>query len=123
LSKSNEKKTLQLGMSVGTATHRLRKQIMMMLVAKCSLDLCYRCGNKICNPEDLSVEHKQPWLDVSPALFWNIDNIAFSHLSCNVSAARKHKVTAEHKRRKKAERMRKYYNSEKRRQRFLTTGW
>lgn len=38
--------------------------------------------------EDFTLEHKKPWMDVAPALFWDLDNVAFSHLGCNSSAAR-----------------------------------
>lgn len=37
--------------------------------------------------DDLSIEHKAPWLHRDSALFWDLDNIAFSHLACNVNAA------------------------------------
>ena len=30
--------------------------------------------------EDLSIEHKKPWLDEDPRLFWDMGNIAFSHI-------------------------------------------
>lgn len=40
--------------------------------------------------DELSIEHKTPWLDSEDpkALFFDLNNIAFSHLSCNVSAAK-----------------------------------
>jgi len=39
--------------------------------------------------EELSIEHKIPWLNNSSELFWDLDNIAFSHLICNTRAADK----------------------------------
>lgn len=80
---SNERKTKQLGISYGTACGRLRKQIMFMLSQECNRDTCYRCGEKINHVEEFSIEHKQGWEGVSSDLFWDLNNIAFSHLACN----------------------------------------
>lgn len=88
---SNKKKmAMQLGMPQGTAAHKLRKAIMFQMIQKLDLDWCFQCGNKIETIEELSVEHKIPWLDKENAkeLFFDLDNIAFSHLKCNVSAKR-----------------------------------
>jgi hypothetical protein len=45
--------------------------------------------------KELSIEHKIPWLDSEDPkdLFFNLNNIAFSHLTCNVKAARQTKET------------------------------
>lgn len=85
LAKSNSEKAKQLGMPLGTATGRLRKSILFMLVQRCGLDVCYRCGNKIESESDLSIDHKKDWLysDDPPGLFFDVENISFSHLSCN----------------------------------------
>lgn len=90
MSKSNEKKNQQLGMPYGTACNRLRKQVMFSMMQKCGMDTCHQCGEKIESVDKLSVEHKIPWLDsVDPVgLFFDIDNIAFSHLHCNCKASR-----------------------------------
>jgi hypothetical protein len=40
-------------------------------------NICFRCGDKIESAAELSIEHKQPWLDVSAELFWDLSNIAF----------------------------------------------
>jgi hypothetical protein len=82
----NETKAAQLGMPIGTATHRLRKEVMFMLVQKCGMDICYRCKHKIESAAELSLEHKKAWLYASIALFWDLGNIAFSHRVCNISA-------------------------------------
>jgi hypothetical protein len=83
---SNAEKSKQLGMSFGTAGQQLRKNIMFELIKKCNLDTCYQCGEKIESVDNLSIEHKTPWLhsDNPVELFFDIDNIAFSHLKCNV---------------------------------------
>jgi hypothetical protein len=85
----NRKKGSQLGMPLGTAYAKLRKSILFKLVQQTGQDLCFQCGEKIKSIDDLSIEHKKPWLDNDPALFWNLENIAFSHLNCNIGAARK----------------------------------
>jgi hypothetical protein len=87
---SNKKKYDQLGMPFGTAGAKLRKTIIFDLIVKCGLDVCFQCGRKIERVEDFSIEHKQPWLDSENpvGMFFDLNNIAFSHLSCNVGAAR-----------------------------------
>ncbi len=83
----SQKKNEQLGMPFGTANARLRKNILFSLLARYGENICYQCGEMITSVDQLSIEHKIPWLDNDPKLFWDLDNIAFSHLSCNVSAA------------------------------------
>jgi hypothetical protein len=72
-----------LGIDAGTASARLKKALMFSLVVRLSLDICFRCNCRIETPDDLSVDHKQPWLNVSRELFWDLGNIAFSHRACN----------------------------------------
>jgi hypothetical protein len=88
MSKSNDKKSKQLGMPHGTAYARLRKQVLFRLLEKHNENVCFQCSKKIEKVEDLSLEHKIPWLDGSIELFWDLDNIAFSHLNCNIGASR-----------------------------------
>ena len=71
-----------LGMPFGTAQNRLRK---LVLFRSISPALCFRCNRSIEKADDLSIEHKTPWK--SKEQFWDMGNIAFSHLKCNVSAA------------------------------------
>lgn len=73
----------QLGMPFGTAQGRLRKLILFQLVQETGKDICFRCNQKIESVNNLSIEHKIPWFNNSPKLFWDLNNIAFSHLSCN----------------------------------------
>jgi hypothetical protein len=84
-----EKKNKQLGMHYGTAAQRLRKMIMFAMVKDLGLDNCFQCGKPIETVEELSIEHKVPWLDSEDpkGLFFDLENVAFSHLSCNCSAA------------------------------------
>lgn len=86
MSNRKERITKQLGMSQGTAVHRLRKNIMFKFAQDLGYDDCFACGRKIETPEDLSIEHKEPWESRlnGDKLFWDLDNIAFSHIKCNV---------------------------------------
>ena len=81
----NEKKSKQLGIPFGTASNQLRKKILFQLVQETGRDTCYKCNNIIENVSELSIEHKETWLDSkNPVeLFFDLNNIAFSHLSCN----------------------------------------
>lgn len=80
---SNEKKAATLGMPHGTATGKLRKNIMFLLLCRLEENDCYRCKKKISTVDELSVEHIKPWEGVSAELFWDLQNIAFSHVVCN----------------------------------------
>lgn len=84
-------KSKQLGMNHSTASSRLKKNLLWSYVVKCGDDVCFQCGEKINSVDDLSVEHKKPWLHSENPLelFFDEDNIAFSHLVCNVASARK----------------------------------
>lgn len=88
------KKDEQLGMPHGTAQGKLRKLILFYLIKKLNLNICYRCNKQIETENELSIEHKEPYLDTdNPVeLFFDINNIAFSHLKCNVNAARPKKM-------------------------------
>ena len=77
-----------LGLNYGTACHRLRKTVLFSLLKRLGENSCYRCRGEIVDIDSLSLEHKESWLYVDPELFWDLDNIAFSHLSCNVKASR-----------------------------------
>lgn len=81
--KMNKKKDAKLGMPFGTAQNRLWNQVMFSLVVACGRDTCFRCGEKIVNWEDVSLDHKEDWLNDSVDLYWDISNVAFSHRKCN----------------------------------------
>lgn len=78
----------QLGMSHGTASYRLARLLLFKYVQLASADMCFRCDLKIETVEDFSVEHKKPWLHVAPELYWDLENVAFSHQTCNSRAIR-----------------------------------
>lgn len=81
----------QLGIDPGTAAHQLKKLILFDLLKQLKKNYCYQCASEIETPEELSIEHKTPWLHSNDpkGLFFDLSNIAFSHLSCNVGAARR----------------------------------
>lgn len=85
----SKKKAEQLGMPIGTAHGRLRKLVLFDLLKRHDENFCFHCGMEIENASELSIEHKIPWLDNSVELFWDMENIAFSHLSCNSAAGKK----------------------------------
>lgn len=89
--RSNQKKYEKLGMPFGTANGRLKKNVMFDLVCKLRLNLCFHCNMEITNVDHFSIEHKVPWLnsDNPVELFFDLNNIAFSHLVCNVEAGAK----------------------------------
>lgn len=91
---ANKKKDSLLGMSHSTANHKLKKAIIFKFVQLNGLDICFQCEEKIESIDDLSIEHKTPWMSSENPIesFFDLDNIAFSHLSCNsAAAARPHK--------------------------------
>lgn len=83
-----------LGISHKTAMSQLERKIIFHLAKKLELTKCYHCGFDIEDSNDLSIEHINPWggnkkkgLNPNPNYFWDMDNIAFSHKTCNCSAA------------------------------------
>lgn len=74
-----------LGECSGIARHRLNRIIFLHLVKCLGRDTCYRCLQPIENYTEISVDHKIPWLGEENAseLFFDLDNIAFSHRKCN----------------------------------------
>ena len=86
-------KTEQLGMNPGTASNRLKKNLLFEFAKRLDMQWCYQCGAEIEDCDDFTIEHKTPWLHSEDprGLFFDIDNIAFSHKSCNYKAARNRK--------------------------------
>lgn len=86
---SDVKKKSQLGMNPSTARQRLIKNLMHNMAVQLGQDKCHRCGGVV-TVDEFSIEHKTPWLDSnSPVdVYFDLSNIAFSHLSCNSGAAR-----------------------------------
>jgi hypothetical protein len=80
---TNAARAAQLGMSWGAACGLLRKLVLFAVLKRHGENVCFRCEQPIESADDLTIEHKQPWLHISPELFWDLDNVAFSHRTCN----------------------------------------
>jgi tRNA nucleotidyltransferase (CCA-adding enzyme) len=119
----------QLGMIYATASNRLVKDILFSFAVRLGYK-CWHCGKDL-SREDFTVEHKVPWLDSADpkALFFDLDNIHFSHLLCNTGAARRCKKFATeeeriaHRRVRNAAKERRLYTPERRRKKYLRTGY
>lgn len=85
---SSKRKSEFLGMPFGTATARLKKMILFSLLQKFQIDSCYVCNEKIDRIQDLTIEHILPWEGRDVSLFWDLNNIAFSHIRCNIPHVR-----------------------------------
>lgn len=98
-----------------------------LLLKKLGKDVCFVCGNSLTR-ETFSIEHKVPWLHSQNPLelYFNLDNIAFSHIKCNVSNSRGNKKyeTKEEVNyaKRRWEREVRIYNPEKRKAQYLRTG-
>jgi hypothetical protein len=114
---SSEGKRKLLGMPFGTAGARLRKSLLFDMAGRLGMLECFRCGFKIENIEDFSIEHKDPWQRSADPVsaFFDIRNIAYSHCSCNrldsVSPLKKYTTVKE---RRHAEHVRMYSDPIKR---------
>ena len=68
--------------SFSTANYRMQRQLLFHLLKKHGENVCFRCGGRIETYTDMTIDHKKPWLEDS-SLFWDMENIAFSHSACN----------------------------------------
>ncbi len=92
---SNAEKTKLLGMPHGTASNKLRKMLLFRFAGALGWLGCYRCDQgTIKSIDDFSIEHKEPWMSAEDPVkaFFDLDNIAFSHLSCNAGVANRDKT-------------------------------
>lgn len=134
---SNKRKAEKLGMPYGTARHKLVKSLLWDFVCKAQQNKCFQCGTEILTIHDLSIEHKTFWetSDNPIELYFDIDNIAYSHLTCNMKAGSFKggpSCGTETKYKQgcrcalcvdsRAEMKKKYYTSEKRREKYFRTG-
>jgi hypothetical protein len=83
------KKSDKLGMNEGTARNVLLRDTLFRFVVN-SGHHCFRCGG-VLERSNFSLDHMESWLDAEnpSATFFDQDNIAFSHLSCNSAAGAK----------------------------------
>lgn len=79
----------QLGMSTGKANAILNRDILWMLIEETGRNKCFHCGEPM-SRSTFSIEHKVPWMhsENPKGLFFSLENISFSHHSCNCAAAR-----------------------------------
>lgn len=120
MNNSLKNKSEVLGLNFSTATHQLKKSLMLHLAKQCNMSKCYRCGKEIETGKELSVDHKKDWLQStnSVELFWDISNLAFSHKSCNTEAKfEKNKNRGSTKFRKKFQS--RYWDNIKKKQIFI----
>ncbi len=83
-----ESKNKFLGLNHGTARNQLKNLFLFKLIVETGRNQCHRCGNPM-TAEDFSIEHIKDWLWVDPTLFWDLNNISFSHRKCNYASSRK----------------------------------
>ena len=81
---ANRRAVETLGMPQGTASNRLRKMLLFRQLKKHNENFCVRCEKEIETADELSVEHIKPWEGISAELFWDLKNVAFSHMKCNI---------------------------------------
>lgn len=86
----SDKKKQQLGMHPSTASNRLVKDLLFHFITEQG-KVCHHCGEPMTR-DDFTIEHIKPWLDSEDPLklFFDLTNIAFSHLKCNIKAGRNH---------------------------------
>lgn len=63
--------------------HQLRQAILFKLLKQLDLNTCHGCKSSIESASELSIEHIRPWEGRDAKLFWDLENIAFSHKRCN----------------------------------------
>ena len=94
------RKKEQLEENISSATNKLLRNLIFNFIKETNKDLCYRCNEKILTLREMSIDHKINWLDSDnpKELFFNLDNIAFSHLGCNARHTRKTKYFSKEER-------------------------
>lgn len=93
---TNTKKSAILGEPAGTANAKLRKSLLFALAGRLELLNCYRCEEPIEGIEEFSIDHMDAWQGAENPrqTFFDVENIAFSHLICNIKAAGRIKAHA-----------------------------
>lgn len=135
MKKVKDVKNEQLGMNYSTASNRLVKDLLFNFIVVSGINKCHQCGEPM-ERSNFSIEHKTPWLHSKnpKELFFNLDNISYSHLRCNVDSARRPTSVCgtAYKYNKgcrcgdcckaNTDRKREDYSPEKRRSKYITTG-
>ncbi|QNO00799.1 hypothetical protein phiPsa397_053 [Pseudomonas phage phiPsa397] len=123
------KKKEQLGMNPSTAANRLVKDLLWNFIKTTGKSACCKCGEPM-SRETFSIEHVTPWLDSDDpvGLYFDTENIGYSHLRCNVEDRRIPRKYETKEEAYQAElvldsaRRRAKYDPEKRRQSYLAKG-
>jgi uncharacterized protein YnzC (UPF0291/DUF896 family) len=91
MNRNNKIKYDLLGEPFGTASAKLRKALLFQMAQELNRDICFRCKEKIDDISNFSIEHKIAWQSSENPIetFYDLNNIAFSHLDCNIAAANK----------------------------------
>jgi len=86
---ATERKTQLLGESFSKAAHKLRKNLLFQLAKQLNLLTCHQCGQPIETVDEMSIEHIEAWMSAPNPResFYDLNNVAFSHLRCNSGAA------------------------------------
>lgn len=135
MKKVNQVKHDQLGMNYSTASNRLVKDLLFNFIVTTGQNICFQCGEPM-ERSNFSIEHKTPWLhSENPVeLYFDLSNISYSHLRCNVESARRStpKCGTTYKynqgcrcdfcRQASTDARRKYYNPQVRREKYVNTG-
>lgn len=87
MDKGIQKKKEKLGMNYSTARNRLIKDLLFKAMVELKKNTCHRCLKEMTR-EDFTLDHKEAWLNSNNPieLFFDTNNVAFSHSSCNTSA-------------------------------------
>lgn len=87
----SKKKSAQLGMAFSKANYILSRDILFSFSQKLGYTQCVHCKTLLIRTT-FSIEHIIPWQDSATPfeLFFDISNITFSCLSCNVKASRRY---------------------------------
>ena len=133
----SDKKKMQLGMNPSTAAGRLVKDLLWSFIVETAQDKCCKCGEPM-SRETFSIEHITPWLDSDDpvGLYFDLGNISYSHLRCNIADRRDNRVVShgtetmydkygcrcEPCKEIKSLRRKTYYTPSKRKERYLRTG-
>jgi hypothetical protein len=72
---------------MGKASALLLRQTVWLLLVATDQGRCFRCGGEM-SLADYSLDHAEPWRGQDAALFWDPNNIHWSHKLCNTKAAR-----------------------------------
>ena len=86
---ADKKRGELLGMTFPTAQSRMQKALLFKLAG--DVVSCYRCKQPITDIVEFSIDHKESWQKAQDPIeaFFNLENVTFSHIKCNMSAGGK----------------------------------